>query len=195
MKDLTLHLIYFPPSIQKNLPLLNEGEAAWKEQFIQAAYDATTSTNFQMTFGTFDDFLRDLRATFQPHNDPADALAQLQALWFNLGKNIDEHITNFKMALTQTKLDKSDDSQVTIVFFKETLPLQLIQQILGAENVPETLSSCYKKAAFQEQNWWEIEKMFGKTTQNKNVNNNNNNTPQKFNSKPDEIQMQWMLTS
>ena len=32
--------------------------------------------------------------------------------------------------------------------------------------------------------------MFGKTTQNKNVNNNNNNTPQKFNSKPDKIQMQ-----
>ena len=53
-----------------------------------------------MTFGTFDDFLRDLRATFQPHNNPADALAQLQALRFNLGENIDEHITKFKMALT-----------------------------------------------------------------------------------------------
>ena len=26
------------------------------------------------------------------------------------------------MALAQTKLDKSDDSQATIVFFKETLP-------------------------------------------------------------------------
>ena len=75
-----------------------------------------------MTFGTFDDFLQDLRAAFKPHNDPADALAQLQALRFNLGKNIDKHITKFKMALTQTKLDKSDDSQATIVFFKETLP-------------------------------------------------------------------------
>ena len=95
------------------MALLNEGEAgAWKEQFIQAAYDATTSTNFQMTFGTFDNFLHDLRATFQPHNDPADALAQLQALWFNLGKNIDKHITRSKMALTWTKLDKSDDSKL-----------------------------------------------------------------------------------
>ena len=33
-------------------------------------------------------------------------------------------ITKFKMALAQTKLDKSDDSQVTIVFFKATLPPQ-----------------------------------------------------------------------
>ena len=59
------------------MALLNEGEAgAWKEQFIQAAYDATTSTNSQMTLN----FLRDLSAAFQPHNDPADALAQLWAL-------------------------------------------------------------------------------------------------------------------
>ena len=32
------------------MALLSEGEAgAWKEQFIQAAYDAATSTNSQMT--------------------------------------------------------------------------------------------------------------------------------------------------
>ena len=76
---------------------------------------------------------------FQPHNNPADALAQLWALQFNLGKNINEHITKFKMALAWTKLDKSDDFQATIVFFKETLPPWLIQWILGAKNIPETL--------------------------------------------------------
>ena len=114
---------------------------------------------------------------FQLHNDPADALSQLRALQYNLGENIDEHITKFKMALAQTKLNKSNDSQATIVFFKETLSPRLIQWILGAENVPETLSGWCKKAAFQEQNWQEIQKMFGKTTQNK----NNNNTPRKFN--------------
>ena len=131
------------------LSLLNEGEAgAWKEQFIQAAYDTTTSSDTQMTFGTFTDFLRNLKAMFQPHNNPTDALAQLQALRYNLGENINEHITKFKMTLAQTKLDKSDDSQATIVFFKETLPPRLIQWILGAEHVLETLSGWYKKAAF-----------------------------------------------
>ena len=109
------------------LSLLNKGEAgAWKEQFIQAAYNAATTSDTPMTFGTFDNFLCNLKATFQPHNDPADALAQLRALQYNLGENIDEHITKFKMALAQTKLDKSDDSQATIVFFKETLPPWLI---------------------------------------------------------------------
>ena len=91
---------------------MNEGEAsAWKEQFIQAAYDTATATaDTPMTFGSFDNFLRDLRAAFQPHNDPADALTQLRALRYNLGEKIDKHITKFKMTLAQTKLDKSDDS-------------------------------------------------------------------------------------
>ena len=53
----------------------------------------------------------------------------------------------FKKALTRTKLDESNNSQATTVFFKEILPSGLIQQILGAKNVPKTLSSWYKKAA------------------------------------------------
>ena len=82
------------------LSLLKKGEAgAWKEQFIQAAYDTATSGNTQMTFGTFADFLCDLKAAFQPHNDPADTLSQLQALQYNLGENINKHIIKFKMAL------------------------------------------------------------------------------------------------
>ena len=106
------------------LSLMNKGEAgAWKEQFIQATYDTGTAADTPMTFGGFDNFLQDLKAAFQPHSDPTDALTQLRALWYNLGENIDEHITKFKMTLARTKLDKSDDSQATIVFFKETLPL------------------------------------------------------------------------
>ena len=83
------------------------------------------------------------------------------------------------MTLARTKLDKSNNSQATIVFFKETLPPRPIQWIRGAENVPETLSGWYKKAAFQEQNWREIQKIFGRNTQNRS--NNNNNTQRKFN--------------
>ena len=43
--------------------------------------------------------------------------------------------------------------------------------------MPEILSGWYKKAAFQEQNWQEIQKIFGKNTQNR----NNQNTLRKFN--------------
>ena len=55
------------------------------------------------------------------------------------------------MCLAWTKLDKSDDSQATIEFFKETLPPQLLQRIYGGETIPETLTRWYKKAALQEQ--------------------------------------------
>ena len=61
------------------------------------------------------------------------------------------HITKFRMCLAQTKLDKSDGSQATIEFFKETLPPQLLQRIYGGETIPEMLTGWYKKAALQEQ--------------------------------------------
>ena len=148
-----------------------------------------------MTFGTFDDFLHDLKAAFQPHNNPADALAQLWALRYNLGENIDKHITKFKMALAWTKLDKSDDSQAAIVFFNETLPPQLIQWILGAENVLETLSGWYKKAVFQEQNWWEIQKILREQPKTGTTTITITTLPGSSTSKPDEIRMPWTLTS
>ena len=81
------------------LSLLNDGEAgAWKEQFIQEAFNkAVTNGDAEMTFGTFLDFLKRLKESFEPHNDAADALTQLRALQYKLGDNIDEHITKFRM--------------------------------------------------------------------------------------------------
>ena len=159
------------------LSLLNDGEArAWKEQFIQEAFNkAVTSGTAEMTFGTFLDFLKRLKESFEPHNDAADALTQLRALQYKLRENIDEHITKFKMCLARTKLDKSDGSQATIEFFKETLPLQLLQRIYGGETIPETLTGWYKKAALPEQ----IRRAFGNTSQK-----NMQYIPRKFNFQP-----------
>ena len=131
----------------------------------------------EMTFRTFLDFLKRLKGSFEPHNDAADALTQLRALQYKLGDNIDEHIMKFRMCLAQTKLDKSDDSQATIEFFKETLPPQLLQRIYGGETIPETLSGWYKKTALQEQIRRDIKQAFGNTSQR----NNTQYVPWKFN--------------
>ena len=164
------------------LSLLNEGEAgAWKEQFIQEIFDETvTSGATEMTFGTFVDFVKKLKESFEPHNDAADALTQLRALKYKLEENIDEHITKFQMCLARTKLDKSDKSQATIKFFKETLPPQLLQRIYGGETIPGTLTEWYKKAALQEQIRRELQRAFGNTSQK----NNMQYTPRKFNFPP-----------
>ena len=164
------------------LSLLNEGEAgAWKEQFIQEMFNETvTSGAAEMTFGTFVDFVKRLKESFEPHNDAADALTQLRALKYKLGENIDEHITKFRMCLARTKLDKSDGSQATIEFFKETLPPQLLLRIYGGETIPETLTGWYKKAALQEQIRQDIQQAFGNTSQKNNI----QHTPRKFNFQP-----------
>ena len=164
------------------LSLLNDREAgAWKEQFIQEAFnEAVTNGKDKMTFGTFLDFLKRLQESFEPHNDAADALTQLRALQYKLGDNIDEHITKFRMCLARTKLDKSNDSQATIEFFKETLPPQLLLRIYGGETIPETLTGWYKKAALQEQIRRDIKQAFGNTSQK----NNMQYVPRKFNFQP-----------
>ena len=164
------------------LSLLNDGEVgAWKEQFIQEAFDkAMANEGVEMMFGTFLDFLKKLKESFEPHNDAANALTQLRALKYKLGDNINEHIMKFRMCLAQTKLDKTDDSQVTIKFFKETLPPQLLQRIYGGETIPETLSGWYKKATLQEQLRWDIKQAFGNTSQK----NNMQYIPQKYNFQP-----------
>ena len=166
------------------LSLLNDGEAgAWKEQFIQEAFNEAMVNGeggAEMTFGTFPDFLKRLKESFQPHNDAADALTQSRVLQYKLGDNIDEHITKFRMCLAQTKLDKSDESQATIEFFKETLPPQLLQRIYGGETILETLTGWFKKAALQDQIRRDIKRAFGNTSQR----NNMQYVPQKFNFQP-----------
>ena len=164
------------------LSLLNEGEVgAWKEQFIQEIFDKTVKNGAtEMNFGTFTDFVKRLKESFEPHNDAADALTQLRALKYKIGENIDKHITKFRMCLARTKLDKSDGSQATIEFFKETLPPQLLQRIYGGETIPETLTDWYKKAALQEQIRRELQRAFGNTSQR----NNMQYTPRKFNFQP-----------
>ena len=134
----------------------------------------------EMTFGTFPNFLKKLKESFQPHNDAADALTQLRALQYKLGDNIDEHITKFRMCLARTKLDKSDGSQATIEFFKETLPPQLLQRIYRGEIILETLTGWYKKAALQEQIRRDLKRACGNTSQKNTV----QYTPRKFNFQP-----------
>ena len=164
------------------LSLLNEGEAgAWKEQFIQEMFNETvTSGAAEMTFGTFVDFVKRLKESSEPHNNAADTLTQLRALKYKLGENINKHITKFRMSLARTKLDKSDGSQATIEFFKETLPLQLLLRIYGGETIPETLTGWYKKAALQEQIRRDLQRAFGNTSQR----NNMQYIPRKFNFQP-----------
>ena len=66
---------------------LNDGEArAWKEQFIQEAFNEAMATGggAEITFSTFPDFLKRLKESFEPHNDAANALTQLRALQYKL---------------------------------------------------------------------------------------------------------------
>jgi len=168
------------------LALMNEGEAEmWKEQFIENAFEK--GINNERPFGTFTQFLSDLRTSFKPFDEASNALAELRALKHSTMGKIDEHISKFKQLLHRTRLDKSASQDAVIEFFRESLTPQLHRRILNADEPPTTLLDWYKRAAQYDAQMKKIQKIFQKTnpsqTQTKTT-AQTSSTPKKFTFSP-----------
>jgi Retrotransposon gag protein len=90
------------------LSYLTGGNAAiWKQQFIQMKIeeheqDKTEEPNW----GTFKSFVEALKKTFQPYDEPVEALEDIKKLC--LGDNsIMEHNSRFQLLVSQTEITDS----------------------------------------------------------------------------------------
>jgi Ty3 transposon capsid-like protein len=87
------------------LSYLTGGDAAiWKQQFIQTKIerDKTKEPNW----GTYKNFVEALKQTFQPYDEPAEALEDMKKL--RLGDNsIMEHNSRFRLLVSQTGMTDS----------------------------------------------------------------------------------------
>jgi hypothetical protein len=126
------------------LSYLTGGDAAiWKQQFIQMKIeehkqDKTKEPNWE----TYQGFVDALKKTFQPYNEPAEALENIKKLW--LGDNsIMEHNSRFRLLVSQTGMT---DSPALIDLYRETLPWALQSPIIRSEHSLKTLEEWYTKA-------------------------------------------------
>jgi Ty3 transposon capsid-like protein/Zinc knuckle len=126
------------------LSYLTGGDAAiWKQQFIQTKieeheWDKTEEPNW----GKYKDFVEALKKTFQPYNEPAEALKDMKKL--RLGDNsITEHNSRFQLLVSQTGMT---DSPALINLYRETLSWALQSLIIRSEHPPKTLEEWYTKA-------------------------------------------------
>ena len=79
---------------------MTEGEAyLWKENFID---EAETGFGFYV-FGTYENFRRKLKVSFEPFDTQGDALEELKNLKMKMNL-IDEHIRKWKLLFAKTKL-------------------------------------------------------------------------------------------
>jgi hypothetical protein len=104
---------------------MNKGDAAsGKEQLLEDTMTQARVVNTDLNLGSYAQLKHDLQEVFVPYNSPGDALKKMKLLQMKKDNSIDEHIANFRMLVSESKLNKS--FPVIIDFFRETLgfPLQ-----------------------------------------------------------------------
>jgi Retrotransposon gag protein/Zinc knuckle len=126
------------------LSYLADGDAAvWKQQFIQTKIEESEEAKTdKFSWGTYKEFVDALKKTFQPYEEPAEALKDMKKL--RLGdSSITEHNSRFRLLVSQTGMK---DSLALTDLYRETLPWGLQSPIIRSEHPPKTLKEWYTKA-------------------------------------------------
>jgi Retrotransposon gag protein len=123
------------------LSYLEGGDAAvWKQQFIQAKIEESLEANTDKPdWGNYKEFIEALKKTFQPYDEPAEALEDMKKLRLGDG-SITEHNSKFRLLVSQTGIK---DSPALTDLYRETLPWGLQSPIIRSEHPPKTLEEWY----------------------------------------------------
>jgi Retrotransposon gag protein len=126
------------------LSYLAGGDAAvWKQQFIQTEIEESEEVKTdEPNWGTYKEFVEALKKTFQPYDEPAEALEDMKKLCLGDG-SITEHNSRFWLLVSQTGMK---DSLALMDLYRETLPWGLQSLIIWSEHPPKTLEEWYTKA-------------------------------------------------
>jgi hypothetical protein len=126
------------------LSYLTGGDAAvWKQQFIQTKIEESVDVKTDKPdWRSYKEFVEALKKTFQPYDEPAEALKDIKKL--RLGdSSITEHNSKFCLLVSQTGMK---DSLALTDLYRETLPWGLQSLIICSEHPPKTLEEWYTKA-------------------------------------------------
>jgi Retrotransposon gag protein len=110
------------------LSYLAGGDAAvWKQQFIQTKIEESKEAKSdEPNWGTYKKFVEALKKTFQPYDEPAEALEDIKKLCLGDG-SITEHNSKFQLLVSQTGMK---DSLALMDLYQETLPWGLQSPII-----------------------------------------------------------------
>jgi Ty3 transposon capsid-like protein len=110
------------------LSYLTGGDAAvWKQQFIQTKIEESVEAKTdEPDWGSYKEFVEALKRTFQPYNEPAEALEDMKKLRLGDG-SIMEHNSKFRLLVSQTGMK---DSPALMDLYREMLPWGLQSPII-----------------------------------------------------------------
>jgi Retrotransposon gag protein len=123
--------------------LADRDAAVWKQQSIQTKIEESKEAKTDKpSWGTYKEFVEALKKTFQPYDEPAEALEDMKKLRLGDG-SIMEHNSRFRLLVSQTGMK---DSLALMDLYQETLPWGLQSPIIQSEHPPKTLEEWYTKA-------------------------------------------------
>jgi hypothetical protein len=101
------------------LSYLAGGDATvWKQQFIQTKIEESEEAKSdEPNWGTYKEFVEALKKTFQPYNEPAEALEDMKKLCLG-DSSITEHNSKFWLLVSQTGMK---DSLALMDLYREML--------------------------------------------------------------------------
>jgi Retrotransposon gag protein/Zinc knuckle len=142
------------------LSYMSEGDAnSWKEEFVETAEQKAAQDNTALNLGSYDDLIKRITKDFSPYDAPKDAIFEMKEM--KLGNtSIEDHVSKFKMLVTQSKLAKND---AVIEYFRETLPFALQKELMTLPMPPTTLDEWYEWAIRLQNNFIRMKSAISKT--------------------------------
>jgi len=131
------------------LSYMSEGDAnSWKEEFVETAEQTATQNKKDLDLGTYDDLIKRITKDFSPYDALKDTIFEMKEM--KLGNtSIEDHVSKFKMLVTQSKLAKNN---AVIEYFRETLPFLLQKELMTLPTPPKTLDEWYEWATSGKKN-------------------------------------------
>ena len=163
------------------LSFMTEGDAtSWKEEFLARKIDEADQAKKDLALGTFHKVRDVVKKSFEPFDEPGDALEEMKTLRMASNGNINEHVAKFRMLVTKSGLMAL---AAVMDLYWETLPTPLQKQVMTCKNPPTTLNQWYEKSTKFHSNWQRMQRIFGRKTEG----------PRKEEGKK-KTQTQWMWT-
>ena len=111
---------------------------SWKDQYLEES-----NKGEYLDLGTWSEFIKALRESFEPYDAPGDAMEKI----INLKKEdatVKDHIAKYKILLRKAKIP--EDSPPVINYFMRSLPIPLQRDLLQLSTPPKDLKEWYSWA-------------------------------------------------
>ena len=136
---------------------MTSGDAkSWKDQYLEES-----NKGEYLDLGTWSEFTKALRDSFEPYDVPGDTMEKI----INLKKgdaSVEDHIAKYKTLLRKAKIP--EDSPPAIDYFMRSLPIPLQRDLLCLSTPPKDLKEWYSWANRLDNNYRKMQWILGRST-------------------------------